>query len=800
MSQLTRAIRIRLITIDSKLISDVSDAVDKLNRLLIAIVKHEDTTALDEATPGIYGDQLRQSKHFLECKPPSKPLLIELHHFRTVESSNDDSTCANSLIFDCTIIDVTDRDDHDTKNPFDGIKNSCSLRPGNPHTCILICTRGSLRNWMMRLGGSYIIRSPHEDEEMRRADLFRLLMDHLDHTQLNKISTRANKAPTSPVIMATEVTRLMSRKWGDNWDFHYFTGSMIARFIDSMQSAIRGTQIGLYSGCNEHQLAASALAGWQLYERAYVIAITSGMIDELRGTLSNLKRANAPGLIICAESSSNIWYAFQGTVDIENNGHTVISARGLRHIFIEQTSDINHHLCSAFHSMEEHPAPTILFATQTALESTAGSTASCQSVRPISTPLPRQLTRKQLRQLDTAAEILLSSPQRILWQCGRLTCEEREKVICVADRAGIALADSITHPGSIASHPDGACITNYLGTLSMYGFTHRIHDFLEGMSDEPLSVTPPWIFFLKSKIDQASTPYSEGKLRRRFRIAQVNSNARHIAPFAHLALEVPLKSFLDYMDDRVKRGVNPQILQQRQHLLRRLSLMRDESPTDRIQTVPMTPNYFFLELRNLVENMIMSGYRYTGIYDVGRCSLSAIRNIPRTDPGFSGWYGRALMGDALMALPYIASRSSQNILAFIGDGARRLVPDIEQQLAMYAAHPPWAGQRNITVFFLNNGSLSMIQTYLDKRHSLNGSAQVNVPIPEIHEYQDIPLGPILVSRRRELEFDSKRLHAAMTEPGRLNLLHITLGHNSDGDGLSLLSESSWNRFLIGRMS
>ena len=800
MNKLKRRIRLCLISIDSKLISDVSDTVDRLNRLLDPDVKHESTATHDEAAQGIYGDLLRQSEHYLKCNPPPGPLLLELHHFRTVESANVESACVDSLTFDCTIIDVTDRDCNDTQNPFNDMRNGNPSRPGNPLSCILVCTRRSLHEWMTQLGGNYVIRTPHEDEEMRRVDLFRLLMDHLEHTQLNRIATRATRVPTGPVTMATEITRLMNERWGDNWDFHHFTGSMIARFIDSMQTAISGTRVGTYSGCNEHQLATNALAGWQLYERAYVIAITSGMIDEVRGTLSNLKRANAPGLIVCAESPSSIWYAFQGTVDIENNGHDVISARGLRHVFIEQISDIGHHLCSAFQSMEEHPAPTILFATQTALESTGKSTTPCQSTKPTSTPLLHQPTRQQLQELNVAAEILLSAPTRILWQCGMLTCEEREKVIQVANRAGIALVDGITHAGCITGTLDGTSATNYLGTLSMYGFNCRVHHFLEGMDEDPLSATPPWIFFLKSKIDQSSTPYSEGKLRRRFRIAQVNSNPRHIAPFTHLALEVPLKSFLDHMDDRISREMNPQILQKRQHLLRRISLIRDESPTDRIRTVPMTPNYFFSRLGNLVKNMIMSGYRYTGVYDVGRCSLSAIRNVPRTGPGFSGWYGRALMGDALMALPYIASMNSQNILAFIGDGARRLVPDIEYQLATYAARPSWAGKRNITVFFLGNGSLSMIQTYLDKRHSLNGAAQVNVPIPEIHEQQDVPIGPILVSRRREMEFDPEAFHATLTEPGRLNLLYVTLGHNSDGDGLSLLSESSWNRHMIGRMS
>ncbi|MGA0525432.1 hypothetical protein ACO2WH_26685, partial [Escherichia coli] len=79
-------------------------------------------------------------------------------------------------------------------------------------------------------------------------------------------------------------------------------------------------------------LAVAALAGWQLFERAFVIAVTSGMLDEFRGTLSNLKRAEAPGLIVCADSPDSTWFAFQGTMDADNDSRQVIAARGLRHV------------------------------------------------------------------------------------------------------------------------------------------------------------------------------------------------------------------------------------------------------------------------------------------------------------------------------------------------------------------------------------------------------------------------------------------------------------------------------------
>src|SRR5690606_40824617 len=112
-------------------------------------------------------------------------------------------------------------------------------------------------------------------------------------------------------------------------------------------------------------------------------------------------------------------------------------------------------------------------------------------------------------------------------------------------------------------------------------------------------------------------------------------------------------------------------------------------PVDYLDTLPMSASYFTMHMGKLVHRLIQEeNYRYTGVYDVGRGGLSALRNIPRTDPGFSGWYGRALMGDALSALPYIARTSRHNVLAFIGDGARALVPDIHHRLAEALARNP----------------------------------------------------------------------------------------------------------------
>lgn len=203
-----------------------------------------------------------------------------------------------------------------------------------------------------------------EDRAARRADLLRIVLDHLEHAHFNRLLARSISGPLLSVSLATEVTRFMRSRWQERWDFHSYTGSMVAGLIQSMQDNVAGSGIRCLGGCNEHSLAVSAMAGWQLFGRAYVITVTSGMIDEFRGTLANLKRLGAPGLIICADSPDSVWYAFQGTQDVDNDGRRVIEARGLRQVFIRKVEEIGARLEEAFAMLAERAEPVFILATQ----------------------------------------------------------------------------------------------------------------------------------------------------------------------------------------------------------------------------------------------------------------------------------------------------------------------------------------------------------------------------------------------------------------------------------------------------
>ena len=99
----------------------------------------------------------------------------------------------------------------------------------------------------------------------------------------------------------------------------------------------------------------------------------------------------------------------------------------------------------------------------------------------------------------------------------------------------------------------------------------------------------------------------------------------------------------------------------------------------------------------------------------------------------------------------------------------------------------------MTLFYLSNGVLSLIQTYLDKRYAHNGAQQVAVSTRAAATQPVQRIGTINLHRERLVRFDEAHLRNALTQPGQLNIFDVLLAHNSEGDGLSLVSETAWNR-------
>ncbi|WP_020405778.1 hypothetical protein [Hahella ganghwensis] len=746
----------------------------------------------------LYLSQAGKRHHFTFTQLRFSTLDEAIRHLQGQDSDFDLFIVDSERVSEC----AKDTNLSLSESPFEQLISASNVRTLTPYSKVMLVPADNLDSILSYVDGSAQIQVLQDDPDIDRANLLKLLIDHLEHGYLNKLLSRTTAATKSTIGLAKAIFGHMQERWKGQWDFHYYTGSMVANLIRSIQALCNEAPETALPRCltgnNEHSLAAGALAGWQLFDRAYVIAVTSGMIDEFRGTLANLHRARAPGLIICADSPAGSWFAFQGTIDADTDGRDVIAARRIPHVYLHDHATLAEQLSKAFQMMNESQGPVFVFATPNVLESRENIPYSVYTVDAVDT-ISSSPCNLQQSDLDAVMDLINHSDIRLLWNCGPVSDYQRSLIYQIAHEAGIALADSLTHPGTVQAYSDGQINENYLGTFGVYAFSRRIFHYLhdDGKVCGPDSLSQ---FFLKSKIDQASTPFSEGKLKRNFHIVQVNKNERHLSPYSDIALQIPLTEFLEYVKNHL--DVQQEIRNHRLEHLTRVKKLDEGVPADYMASLPMSVNYFTLKLGQQIRQLIeQEDFRYIGVYDVGRCGLSAIRNIPRTDRGFSGWYGRALMGDALSALPYIARTSKHNVLAFIGDGARALVPNIENQLVQALAHNPNGCQINVTLLYLCNGVLSMIQTYLDKRTPSGCGRQVIVPLPLQETYPEQENEPAITStvpvyRTRLSIYQEQQISDLLCQKGRINVAKVLLSHNSDGDGLSLFSESSWHRITV----
>ena len=327
----------------------------------------------------------------------------------------------------------------------------------------------------------------------------------------------------------------------------------------------------------------------------------------------------------------------------------------------------------------------------------------------------------------------------------------------------------------------------YLGTLGLYGFNDRTYAYLhDGNKLRPRS--EHCVFFLKSKVGQRATNFTPFR-RSGLRMVQITRRADHVAPDVEMALVMDAKTFLRQAHDRL--DVDPAILKWRQGAIGATAHAGDDLAS-RIPSVPMTPNYFFHQVGALVERMITEdGYAYTGVYDVGRSSVSATRAIPRTARGFSGWYGRALMGDAPAALPAVAILEAGNVVAFVGDGGRSIIADPVPHLIENALAYPARADKNITIFYFSNGTFSGIRTYRERVASRWGGRQMRcVDLLQSEEERDF--GPLRLVRRTLTRFDPASMREALLARRTLNVFTVVLGHNADDDGFSFVT-TGWRR-------
>jgi hypothetical protein len=581
------------------------------------------------------------------------------------------------------------------------------------------------------------------------ADLVAAFTDFVQMRYTNPTVSLA--ADSGECLLARMLCDFLTADAGSRWGLHSYTGSVVCALIEDLEQMARSAGNPVLRGPSEHSLACGALARWQLDAAPFLITVTSGMVDEFRGTLANLREARARGFLLFAEAPPNRWFPFQGTISASEDARELFHARRIPITYLRQPASIASDLAGAF-AAYTRGGPVALLATPAVLEYrgrpaiTVGSGALAhRSDGRTAAGAPRIEVIPD--PIDAVAAMVNEEPTRLLWQCGALDDEAVELTYDIARRAGVALADSITRPGTVARYHHGARVEEYLGTLGEYGYSARIYDFLH-CDGKVRPRSEQCLFFLASRISEMATPFSERALHRALRVGQVTHDPTHLAPFDVLA-ELPI--------------------------------------------LPMSPNYFFHRLGGVVDDLITQcGYSYTGVYDVGRGGISAIRNVPRTGRGFSGWYGRALMGDALESVVAVALTRPGNVLAFVGDGAAALVPDILPSLVHQAGVEGRPLRGNLSIFRLINGAHSVIRTYREANRGAPSGPQT-VVLSLVDEDWHRSFGHLEIHHRRLPDVADDALRQQLLAAGTVNLYSVLLSHNNEGDGMGLMSSLGWQR-------
>ncbi|WP_280429473.1 hypothetical protein [Nocardia brasiliensis] len=582
--------------------------------------------------------------------------------------------------------------------------------------------------------------------------------------------------------VARELSAFLNRRAGQDWGLHYYTGSGVATFIDDMEAHATANGNPIVRAPSEHSHGCSALARWTLDGAPFVIVTTSGMHDEFRGTLANHVATRSKGFIVCCDSRPNQWHPFQGTIHRTGDARPSLQARGFPVVYIERTEHIGEGLQQAFAAYDADRGPVMILATREVLQANPEMAAPVEPVapdRPAATDLP---------ELARLSELLNSARVRLLCQVGPLSGNAQQLMYELSHRAGIALADSVAQPGTVTRYRDGTVVPEYLGTLSMYGYSARVHQYLYDRG-ELRPADEQQVIFLNSAIPQIDTPFADSSLRRLAPI-QIVEHAVDQAPFAGLTvtgnIEKVLRALLDRLD------VDPEVLAYRRAAI----AASTDSYGDVVGLLPlrpMTTNYFFRRLGSVLEELIQQrDYRYVGVYDIGRVGLTAVNNLPRTNRGFSGWYGRGLMGDGLMALPGVVTRRDEHVLCFTGDGSAAMTPDILPALVHQIAVDRAPMPKSLNIFRFVNGSHSVIRTYREGLRPGAVSGQTGV-LTFTPEDWDRRVGPLTIRHRRVIAFDDVPFADQLDQSNTINLYSIFLGHNNEGDGLSRFSVLGWQR-------
>ncbi|HEY3871794.1 MAG TPA: hypothetical protein VGM10_25755 [Actinocrinis sp.] len=590
--------------------------------------------------------------------------------------------------------------------------------------------------------------------------------------------------PLKPSVVADAIADFLTAQAGSAWGLGYYTGSGVATFIDDIERRAVENGSPIVRGPSEHSLACSALARWRLDEAPFAIVVTTGMHEEFRGTLANHVAVGTRGIIVCCDSRTDQWHPFQGTIHAAGDSRPSLLAKGFPVVYIGKPDEIARGMAEVFEAYSSGRGPVMLLATREVLQASSAPGELPKAVA----EQPARAEAVRSPAVERLAELLNTSPRRILCQVGPLGPEARELMYSLARRAGIGLVDSVAQPGTVSRYHDGEVVDEYLGTLSMYGYSARVYEYLftDGM---PRPVEEQAVMFVGTQIPEIDRPFTESALRQ-LKPIQITDREADRAPFTDLGIVGDLEGVLRGLHELL--DVEPGVLALRRAAIG-ASPDTDGDVIGSLPILPMTLNYFFRRLRGVLDGLIQQqDYRYTGVYDIGRAGLTAVNALPRTGTGVSGWYGRGLMGDGLMSLPGVATRRDQNVISFTGDGTAGMVPDILPALVQQIGADRSAFPHNLSIFRFVNGSLSVIRTYRENIQPavVTGQTGVLSLTPDDYERR---IGSLTVRHRRIVRFEDAPLAEQLTEGGTINLYSVITGHNNEGDGLGRLAALGWQR-------
>ncbi len=625
------------------------------------------------------------------------------------------------------------------------------------------------------------VTAPHEH---MAADVTVLLTNYLQHIFCNRLARRRLAGTDTPVVLGPALADCMRGQFGDAWILSYYTGSVVSGLIKSVEDAAGDALV--IRGPSEHALACAAFIHARLYQRGWLLLLTSAMIDELKGTLANLQQLRARGLIVCADATESKWFGFQATVNSEADIRGLLTARKIPWVYLQDPEEISAGVAQIAAHLAQHAGPVVLIATQAVLE--ARRVQVSPTVAPTQPESPPTATAPDSQALAQALALINHGPERILWQCGALTPEERDLSIEIAEAAGIALADSLSAPGFMPAYRNGQKVAHYLGMLGQYGTNQEVFRYLMNGSDLR-APAEQCLFVLKGKLGQIDSPFSDADHARRLRIVKVNAKPEHIGAFADIGLGMRTLEFLQWLRPRV--ALDPGLRE------RRMAALAQAQPwvgdvLSQIPTLPMTPNFFHERLRSVVEKLITEqGYRYVGLFDVGHNGTLAVGRLPRTGPCYSGWYGRGLMGDSLQAAGALVSCPGDSVLAVSGDGAKQITPDILPGIVENLSRLGRPNGKNVTIFYLVNNAFSIINSYVQRLMFKDGGRQMTVINPEPFAEADAEMEVCgtLIRRRRLLRLDEAALAADLTALNRVNIFTVPLINNDDG--ISVMDVGNW---------